>query len=187
MMSFILIGRSYCRESKPAIISAALSEWDWLVSPSFWYGVVQVYVSLWALSLLQALTVVCLRRGSLLFFLSATVLHEQMKACDKVQKHTTYCTQCDKCLAYMWSCLYKPVKNTETNISPVESHLFLYMPCVSYQSIAALPPSHLAFPFLPYLACFPPSTQCSETPAFRDVSLLAGVILANSYPQQGAH
>ena len=87
-MPFTLIGRSYCWESKPAIISAALSEWDWLVSPSLWYGEERVYITLWALSLLQALTAVCLYRGSLSRFMSVTHLHARMKACNPAHGHS---------------------------------------------------------------------------------------------------
>lgn len=164
-MPFILIGRSYCKESKPAIISAALSEWDWLVSPSLWYGEERVYITLWAPSSLQALTAVCLYRGSLSRFMSVLHLHGKMKDCNAAQRGIILFLRRAFELA-------QTVQRTLLLINVV------VLVCDMYNSLC-FPSS----PLFPCLARSPPSTSSFEALAFREVSLLAGVIPANSSPQ----
>lgn len=163
MMPFILIDRSYCKESKPAIISAALSEWDWLVSPSLWYGEERVYITLWALSLLQALTGVWLYRGSLSRFMAVTRLHARMKACNPAHGCTVLfphrvCTYTDRlvnislstctpaCIltCTMWNTVWFPLKRTSLGKSLPLFHYSFTIPlsCTSPPLFTLILPSH---------------------------------------------
>ena len=201
-MPFILIGRSYCKESKRAIISAALSDWDWLVSPSLWYGEERVYITLRALGLLQALTAVCLYRGSLSRFMSVTRLHARMKACDPAHTrtilfagsctHTHTHTQTDCRVNVLPGTSSPACPLTRASWNPgwflftpllVNPLLFFHHPSVLYPHTSALPPPSLSSVLLPYLACSPPFSFSSEVPAFRVVSLL--ILVRSGVPIRG--
>lgn len=188
---FILIDRSYCKESKPAIISAALSEWDWLVSPSLWYSKEQVYITLWALSLLQAVTAVCPAEAlcsvlrlphSYMQEWNHAMQHNGAPSCSprRVHSHTACRLSCEQ-FVYMLSCLNVKYENKR-----FQRWKFFAIPLFSesvHLLLLLLPPPHPGFVSSPNLTCFPPSTLSSEAAAFRGVSLLAGVIPVNSCPQ----
>lgn len=186
-MPFILIGRSYCWESKPAIISAALSDRDWLVSPSLWYGKERVYITLLALSLLPALTAVCLQRLSVPFH----VCHTLTRKNESVQPRahhlvpSSFCAHTSTASAafhFVQAVLHVPwclrCKMVSFKNQPLSwlTHITILHSCTT-------PSLHT----LLLLAYFLSSILSSEALAFREVSLLAGVIGANSSPQWGAH
>ena len=138
-----------------------------------------------------------LQRLSVPFYVchSLTCENESMRSCTR-EHHLVPCTHADclvnislrtcspacKSTFAMWKTAWPSFKNTP---------LSWLIPSPSFTPLS--PSVHLcslsSFPLiLPYLTCSPPSSTSSfEAPAFREVSLLAGVIRANSSPQWGAH
>lgn len=190
-LSFWLAGVIAGNQS-PLLSQLPLSDRDWLVSPSLWNSKKWVYITLWALSLLLALTAVCLQRLCAPFH----VCHRLPRTNESMQppEHRlvplslhapTHMASKSSRALYMWLHLHVDMYNVKwfpIRHTPLVTNTFLH-PSLLYQSTSAHVPTSLS----PLLTCFLPSLTSLEAPAFREVSLLAGVILSNSSPQWGAH